>query len=209
MYKKNLIKTATLALLIATATAGCGKEEVISTLDTVQEVVESVEEKEAKTSVEEVSLPEISVEAEPEIEVEETKIASNGMPEPVIPKTIDECPQYVQDEIANLPSFGYTESEIKEREKYEIKNEERRIGIVKEIQALSPEEINSKDVPWFNSNYIVLDAYKEYFTKEQYEALKPLCDRVDELVEEMKSIYEQDVPDMERLKEIDKELGVW
>ena len=207
MYKKNLIKTATLALLIATA--GCGKEEVVSTLDTVQEVVESVEEKEAETSVEEVSLPEISVEAESEIEVEETKIAPNGMPEPAIPKTIDECPQYVQDVIADLSSWGYTESEIKEREKDAIKDEEKHIERVKEMQALSPEEINSKDVPWFYSNYILLDAYKEYFTKEQYEALKPLNDRVDELAEELKLIYGQDVLDNERITEIEKELGWW
>lgn len=43
MYKKNLITTVTLAMIIATA--GCGKEEVVSTLENATEVVASVEDK--------------------------------------------------------------------------------------------------------------------------------------------------------------------
>lgn len=62
MYKKNLVTTVALATVISLASA-CGKEEVVSTLDTaqevvstldtVQEVVASVEQNGAELSVEE------------------------------------------------------------------------------------------------------------------------------------------------------------
>ena len=55
MYKKNLVKTAMLASIISISMSGCGgcgKEEVVSALDTAQEVVASVEEKTVEKAVE-------------------------------------------------------------------------------------------------------------------------------------------------------------
>ena len=55
MYKKNLVKTAMLASIISISMSGCGgcgKEEVVSALDTAQEVVASVEDKTVEKAVE-------------------------------------------------------------------------------------------------------------------------------------------------------------
>ncbi len=155
MYRKNLIKTTALALLIATA--GCGKEEVISTLDTVQEVVETVEEKEAVVSVEEVpevKLPEINVEPEVKVE-EEPEIEPEAEPEPEIKLASNGLPPI------ELPDKGDANYD--------------KVEEISRLQNKTPEEIKAMDPFMFlGLSESIPSEYKDSFTEEQYKAIEDM-----------------------------------